>query len=1237
MAAQPQLSREEVARREIGRTAISRPLALGVAVAFLLTVVAVPTAETGRRLLQGGGQVPALLAGTPGEVRAVARRGGLLAANRAFESRLSALEDALEEESLVAAAFLPFAQWLQTGLLGVGNERAYLGRDGWLFFRPAVDHLTGPGFLEADALAARARAGEAWEAPTRPDPRPTLFGLAEALASRGIELVVMPVPVKASLHPERFTLRREAPKAPLRNPSFEAFVRELEAGGVRVFDPAAAMMAIGEGAGVPRFLRTDTHWHPRAVEAVARALGSYLREQGLLAPGAVAYRGEPAEVEGVGDLARMLRLPESSGLFPPQRVTVRRVSDPGGQVWRPDPGAGILLLGDSFANVFSTPELGWGEAAGLAEQLSLELQRPVDRLAVNAGGASGARQRLVAALARGEDRLAGKRVVVYELSARELSSGDWTPVELRAGGGTAGRPPGGAVPLGDGFVVWESNRSGDWRIWFKRLDGSGLRRLSPEEPGRQHCCPHVSPDGTRVVYLSRTAGKDRYPEEEVPGELCLINADGSGHRTLVASARTYGWGNRAAVWRNDGELIYVGGDGRTSLLEVASGRSRALTTEPRKELGWLIDATLSYAVTAAPNFSPYDPVRRRVAERQTFGGCEPYFSHDGRWGYWVAAGGGPVHRISLADRRVSTLLARDDPRMPGEKGYVYFPMLSLDGRLFAFAASAGEHDQFHSDYDVFAAPTDPRTLELLGPPVRLTDHPATDRYPDVHPEPLALGHESGEAPVTVRFMAPAPGAEVEWSYGDGSPERAEAGRHTYREAGVYEVTAAAGESLLRGRVVVAPPRPPRVLGAALQGGGRQIVVGFSEPVRLEEPRVTLSSGLAVSGWRLGEGGLTLVVGVAGEVGDAERIRLAGIVDRAEAPNPLEPAWVPVAPPSWPATRDGLAFLWHTADRPNLVVDPEAGLERSFPLTPRGRARLDRRSAMVLGPESAFVVPAAAAVNLFKAARGRAELTVEATVHAGRREIPGLGRILTFGGGPRRINFSLGQRGGELVFSLRTGPGEGPREPVEVSLFPVAAGEPIHLALTYAGGMLRAYRDGEPVLESQAFGGGLTGWQRQRLRFGGAWEGEPAWEGTVEGVALYGRALTAAEVRESHLRYRRFLGGGGEQVPRLEVEATLAAKSRVPTLGEISPYRQALAVYEYRVERSISGPAPPRRIRVAHWVLLDGARQPMAGASPGERRRLVLEPFAANPQLESHFLSDTLEGEEGLPLYYAVEP
>ncbi len=45
--------------------------------------------------------------------------------------------------------------------------------------------------------------------------------------------------------------------------------------------------------------------------------------------------------------------------------------------------------------------------------------------------------------------------------------------------------------------------------------------------------------------------------------------------------------------------------------------------------------------------------------------------------------------------------------------------------------------------------------------------------------------------------------------------------------------------------------------------------------------------------------------------------------------------------------------------------------------------------------------------------------------------------------------------------------------------------------------------------------------------------------------------------------------------------------------------------------------------------------PAARAAVGKTRRLVLEPFEANRQLQPEFLSDTLPENHELPLYYDV--
>jgi len=341
-------------------------------------------------------------------------------------AELKAAEDALESESVVSEWLLPRVQAVLTGKLGAGNEQVYLGRDSWLFYRPDVDYITGPPFLDPAQMRLRARVDQ-----VQPDPVKAIVDFRDQLSARGIDLIVMPVPAKPSVEASNLSTRTE-PNTPLHNASFAEFKGRLENAGVRVFDPSPFLMRRKRAApAASLYLETDTHWRPETVEHVAETLAA------LVPPSRSTPRPpfqlKEKEISGLGDIARMLKLPASQNLYRPEKVTVREVLS-GNTPWRPSKDADILLLGDSFSNIFSLDALGWGESAGFAEQFSRALgDRPLDCILRNSDAAHATREILSRELARGRDRLAGKKLVVWELAARELAFGDWKLIEMKLG------------------------------------------------------------------------------------------------------------------------------------------------------------------------------------------------------------------------------------------------------------------------------------------------------------------------------------------------------------------------------------------------------------------------------------------------------------------------------------------------------------------------------------------------------------------------------------------------------------------------------------------------------------------------------------------------------------------------------------------------------------------------------------------------------------------------------------
>jgi alginate O-acetyltransferase complex protein AlgJ len=163
------------------------------------------------------------------------------------------------------------------------------------------------------------------------------------------------------------------------------------------------------------------------MELIAERLAAFIVETVALPEMAdPGYRVDRIEMRNTGDTARMLDLAPGSTLFPPEAVWLRRVLRADGSPWRSSREADVLLLGDSFSNIYSLESMGWGTSAGLAEQLSHALGRPLDRIVQNDEGSFATR----ALLARDPGRLARTRVVVYQFAARELAFGDWSVIGL---------------------------------------------------------------------------------------------------------------------------------------------------------------------------------------------------------------------------------------------------------------------------------------------------------------------------------------------------------------------------------------------------------------------------------------------------------------------------------------------------------------------------------------------------------------------------------------------------------------------------------------------------------------------------------------------------------------------------------------------------------------------------------------------------------------------------------------
>lgn len=381
---------------------------------------------------------------------------------------ISKFERALEDVSLLRELVLPPTQLFLSRVMGVGNEKVYLGKGQWLFYRPGVDYLTAGGFL-VGFDQKRAGVKDEMAIANGVNPIETIVGFNEQMKDRGIRMILMPTTIKPQIYADEMTVRCDDLTKPIQNPSYGEFLKRLNEAGVEVFDFSRTLFNFRR-EGNQAFLKTDTHWTPEAMDRVAQDLVARIkRDDGWQPSRRVLYSERPVKVTHLGDIAKMLKLPSDQDAYDPETVEIYQVLGQKKTFWESSRSAPVLLMGDSFTNVFSLSEMGWGASAGLAERVSYHLQCDVDRIAINAGGAFSTRQQLSRALKRGEERLEGKKVVIWQFAMRELIEGNWRPLKI---------PMPHAAALNDGMPATGETRRGRYEV-----TGTVKGATEPPEPG----------------------------------------------------------------------------------------------------------------------------------------------------------------------------------------------------------------------------------------------------------------------------------------------------------------------------------------------------------------------------------------------------------------------------------------------------------------------------------------------------------------------------------------------------------------------------------------------------------------------------------------------------------------------------------------------------------------------------------------------------------------------------------
>jgi len=389
------------------------------------------------------------------------------------EKNLREFETTLEDKSWFQRILRREMQSFLFKALQDTGSNGMMGRNGWVFYRPSVRYLVEPNRLELDERDS------AWvqspgDTTKRDSVVQAIVRFRDQLSERGIRLLVVPVPGKASVYPDMLTRRAVDRQDEFRSPTL-VLIEQLGIQGVETVDLFGLFRRARKGkplfpSGKAYYLARDTHWTPTGMKLAAEAVAQKVREMGLTPEFSRQYAVRRVEVIRYGDILEMMQVPRIQEEFPGEVVECEQVVHRAlGLLVQPNsPRAGtymspaapgqetsILVLGDSFCRIYQLPEprsLGqYPDAAGKDESdatqrdsgrtkrllpgsagfpshLALAMGTTVDYIVSDGGAATDVRRKL----STNPEIIEGKKLIIWEFVERDIALGakGWQDVPL---------------------------------------------------------------------------------------------------------------------------------------------------------------------------------------------------------------------------------------------------------------------------------------------------------------------------------------------------------------------------------------------------------------------------------------------------------------------------------------------------------------------------------------------------------------------------------------------------------------------------------------------------------------------------------------------------------------------------------------------------------------------------------------------------------------------------------------
>ncbi len=332
--------------------------------------------------------------------------------------------------------------------------------------------------------------------------------------------------------------------------------------------------------------------------------------------------------------------------------------------------------------------------------------------------------------------------------------------------------------------------------------------------------------------------------------------------------------------------------------------------------------------------------------------------------------------------------------------------------------------------------------------------------------------------------------------------------------------------------------------------------------------------------------------------------------------------------AWPAVRDdSLHFSWQNLQAP--------GAAETFTLragaTPGRDGSLNVSAGWAATEESALAPLAAACV-------AGGSFTIEGLITERTTGTPCSLRLVSLLLPDGRDACALYRVDRSLVLRVLTGGSAGGPPLMErhpLTTLAIDHDRPFFFTLTIHAGTARFYLDGQMMRELKLDRAGLQAWHSLRLQAGDPQPYGAPWTGQVERLALYSRALAAAEIADAWRGTQSVLTLRPRPTP-VKVKAKLIERPPLPDASALAASPRWLLASAWEVEQVNLGYLKPGRITLLQWAWLDGKPAALPEMQPGQSIEFFMESLDDHPELRAVPTHNVLASGEH-PVFFDTSP